>query len=262
MKKFDISNLIITKICDIYRYTLPKGSEGTSVAQHSLLIIKLKGKSTYTSEGSSCEINKDTAVYIPAGAKYSMSVESAGECFIAELDVDPAFNTDKIQPLFTANDKEVIETAKSALHYWKLKGPAYHSKCLSELYTLITVISTIDASTLSLAGKYGLIHRSVKYIEANYRRADLYTPDLARMSGIGETYYRNIFLAVFGVAPTKYIQNYRVEKAKELLVNSDAAIDDIAIAVGFANASYFCKVFKSTTGLTPKEFAAKSKKIG
>ena len=82
------------------------------------------------------------------------------------------------------------------------------------------------------------------------------------MSGIGETYYRNIFLAVFNVAPTKYIQNYRVEKAKELLVNSDDAIDDIATAVGFANASYFCKVFKSTTGLTPKEFAAKSKKIG
>lgn len=262
MKKFDISNLIITKICDIYKYALPKESEGTSVASHSLLIMKLKGQTIYSDAAHTYTADKEHAIYIPAGTEYTMSVESAGECFIAELDVDPATESAGIQQLFTAQDKEIIATAKSALQFWKLKGPAYHSKCLSELYTLVTLISTIDASALSLAGKYGLIHRSVKYIEANYRRADLYTPDLARMSGIGETYYRNIFLAVFNVAPTKYIQNYRVEKAKELLVNSDAAIDDIAIAVGFANASYFCKVFKSTTGLTPKEFATKSKKIG
>ena len=262
MKKFDISNLIITKICDIYKYALPKESEGTSVATHSLLIIKLAGATRYSAAGRTCIADKDHAVYIPAGTEYEMSVESAGECFVAELDVAASTEASAIHQLFTEHDKEIITTAKSALQYWKLKGPAYHSKCLSELYTLVTLISTIDASALSLAGKYGLIHRSVKYIEANYRRADLYTPDLAAMSGIGETYYRNIFISVFNVAPTKYIQNYRVEKAKELLVKSTASIDDIATAVGFANASYFCKVFKSTTGLTPKEFTAKSKKIG
>lgn len=262
MKKFDISNLIITKICDIYKYTLPRESEGASTAKHSLLIIKLGGNTLYSTAGHTSVADVDHAVYIPAGTEYKMSVEHAGECFVAEIDVAEATEASGIQQLFTENDKEIIATAKSALQYWKLKGPAYHSKCLSELYTLVTLISTIDASALSLAGKYGLIHRSVKYIEANYRRADLYTPDLAKMSGIGETYYRNIFISVFNVAPTKYIQNYRVEKAKELLVKSSASIDDIAIAVGFANASYFCKVFKSTTGLTPKEFVAKSKTIG
>jgi AraC-like DNA-binding protein len=82
------------------------------------------------------------------------------------------------------------------------------------------------------------------------------------MSGIGETYYRSIFISVFQVPPAKYIQNYRVEKAKQLLVNSTGSIEDIAIAVGFANSSYFCKVFKATTGLTPTEFAAKGRTIG
>ena len=85
---------------------------------------------------------------------------------------------------------------------------------------------------------------------------------LAQMSGIGETYYRNIFLSVFSMPPAKYIQLYRVEKAKERLVNSSDSIEQIAVAVGFANASYFCKVFKSTVGLTPSEFVEKSKAIG
>ena len=190
-----------------------------------------------------------------------MYVYKPGDCVIIEFDV---FNGADAQvcEFLTENDKEIAATVKSLLHYWKLKGPAYHSKCLSELYTLITQLSTVHSYSYSLAGKYGMIHRSVKYIEANYRREDLYTPDLAAMSDMGETYYRSIFLSVFSVPPAKYIQNYRVEKAKELLVNSSGSIEDIATAVGFANSSYFCKVFKSTTGLTPSEFATKSRKLG
>ena len=154
------------------------------------------------------------------------------------------------------------KSAKNLLHYWTLRGPAYHSKCLSEIYSLLTQISTIQSYTDTLAGKYGLIHRSVQYIERNYGKQDLYTPMLADMSGMGETYYRSIFLAVFGIPPTKYIQRYRVEKAKELLVTSSYSVDEIAQKVGFANASYFCKVFKSLTKLTPSEFVEKAGKIG
>ena len=129
-------------------------------------------------------------------------------------------------------------------------------------YDLLTLLSSIRSYTDSLAGKYSIIHKSVKYVERNYHRQDLYTPDLAQMSGIGETYYRNIFIAVFGMPPTKYIQQYRVEKAKELLVTSSRSVEEIAVAVGFANSSYFCKVFKSVTGLTPSDFAEKARRIG
>ena len=85
---------------------------------------------------------------------------------------------------------------------------------------------------------------------------------LADMSGMGETYYRSIFISVFGVAPTRYIQQYRVDKAKELLINSTGSVEDIAVAVGFANSSYFCKVFKSITGVTPSEYAEHGRLVG
>ena len=133
---------------------------------------------------------------------------------------------------------------------------------MSELYSLVTQISTVHAYNHSLAGKYGLIHSSVKFIESNYARQDLYTTMLADLSGIGETYYRNIFQAVFGMPPARYIQLYRVGKAKELLLNSELSIEEIAVAVGFANSSYFCKVFKSITDMTPSEFARKCSSIG
>ena len=262
MKKFDISNLIVLKIVDVYSYTLPEDTEGNATSKHSALIIKLKGCSEYKTGNKKHTADESTVLYLPKGTDYSMYVQKSGECIILEFDCPENAEPDTICEFFTDGDGEILSTAKSVLHFWKLKGPAYHSKCLSELYTLITQISNVHSSVYSLAGKYRLIHRSVKYIEANYRREDLYTPDLARMSGIGETYYRSIFISVFQVPPAKYIQNYRIEKAKELLVNSSGSIEDIATAVGFANSSYFCKVFKSTTGLTPTEFANKSRKIG
>ena len=262
MKKFDISNLIVSKIHDVYSYTLKEDTEGRGVTNSSLLVLKLKGVSEYTVGNKKYTADENTILYLPAGVEYSLYVDRAGECIVAEFDAEIEKGATEVCEFITGGDEEIIASAKSVLHYWKLKGPAYHSKCLSELYSLITQISTIHSYTYSLAGKYPLIHKSVKYIERNYRREDLYTPDLAEMSGIGETYYRSIFISVFQIPPAKYIQNYRVEKAKQLLVSSSGSIEEIATAVGFANSSYFCKVFKSTTGLTPTEFAAKSRTVG
>jgi YesN/AraC family two-component response regulator len=48
----------------------------------------------------------------------------------------------------------------------------------------------------------------------------------------------------------------RVEESKHLLLSTDLSLVEIAIAVGFPDQSYFCKVFKKTVGLTPGKFRA------
>ncbi|MBQ9087114.1 MAG: helix-turn-helix transcriptional regulator [Clostridia bacterium] len=261
MKKFDISELVVSKLVDVYSYTLEEDTEAKALTEHSVLILKRRGQSFYTVSGKRYVADPNHIVYFPAGTSYELSVDRVGECTILEFDV---LNGDisECREFFIGNESDILTTAKNMLHYWNLRGPAYGSKCLSELYSLLTQISTIESYADSLVGKYGFIHKSVKYIEKNYNKQDLYTPMLAKMSGIGETYYRNIFQAVFGVPPTKYIQQYRVEKAKKLLVDSAGSVEEIALAVGFANSSYFCKVFKTTTGLTPSEFAEKGRWLG
>ena len=261
MKKFDISALIISKIKDVYSVKLEEETSVASSLSGCALIIKRQGRSVYHVGGKKYVADSNNIVFIPARTQYSLDVEECGDCTVIEFDIQ----NEKLPPVcnyFIDNESDIIKTAKNIEHYWKLQGPAYHSKCLSEMYSLITQISTIDAYTYSLVGKYRLIHRSVKFIESNYARQDLYTPMLAQMSGIGETYYRSIFISVFNMPPAKYIQIYRVEKAKELLLNSSGLVEDIAVAVGFANSSYFCKVFKNTTGLTPSEFVEKGRCLG
>ena len=257
MKKFDISNLIISRITDIYSYTLEEETVANAVTDHSVLIIKQGGRSVYTVDGKDYIADANHILFFPVGVSYSMYLDREGECTVIEFDVVDNGEIPTCASFLTDEDATIAETVKNIIHYWDLRGPAYHSKCLSEIYSLLTQISTI-----TLASKYHLIHRSVKFIERNYHRQDLYTATLADMSGIGETYYRNIFQSVFGVPPTRYIQQYRVDKAKELLVSGSGTVDQIAVAVGFANASYFCKVFKTITGLTPMDFAEKARRIG
>ena len=262
MKKFDISGLIITRIVDIYSHTVAQDTEADAVARHDLLIVKKKGRSTYTVGKEEFLADGEHMIYLPAGTAYSLYVDRVGECAVIEFDTLREGERGSAGAYFTDGESEIAAAVKNLLHYWTLRGPAYQSQCLSTLYGLLTQLSSIRSYTDSLAGKYSIIHRSVQYIEKYYHKQDLYTPMLAEMSGIGETYYRNIFIAVFGVPPTRYIQQYRVEKAKEQLVNSTRSVEEIAVGVGFANSSYFCKVFKTQTGMTPSEFAELGRQIG
>jgi transcriptional regulator GlxA family with amidase domain len=53
---------------------------------------------------------------------------------------------------------------------------------------------------------------------------------------------------------TDYILELRINKAKELLRNTNMDILDISSAVGFENQSYFTKIFRTHTGLTPRQY--------
>ncbi|WP_373426062.1 helix-turn-helix domain-containing protein [Paenibacillus radicibacter] len=53
---------------------------------------------------------------------------------------------------------------------------------------------------------------------------------------------------------TSYLNEYRIEKAKELLRGSQLSAKEVAIQVGYVNTDYFYKIFKKTTGIYPSEF--------
>ncbi len=256
-----LSELTVLSIHDIYTLTQERGTSAKGTAAHSTLIKKHSGSTEYLIGADSLEADTEHMLFIPSGTPYSATVTKEGACTVIEFDTKELCNIKPCQ-IYTGNDPDMNASIKELLHYYTLKGPAYRSKCLSELYALLTEIANIQSFSSTLAGKYGLIHRSVKYIETSYKNPELYTGTLAEISGMGETYYRNIFTSVFGIAPTKYIQQYRVEKAKELLLNTSYTIDEIAEAVGFANASYFCKVFKTVTGMTPSKYVADKKIFG
>ena len=53
---------------------------------------------------------------------------------------------------------------------------------------------------------------------------------------------------------SNYLNKIRIEQSKLLLKNTDSSIVEIAMEVGFEDQSYFSKVFKNLTKMTPKQY--------
>ena len=98
-----------------------------------------------------------------------------------------------------------------------------------------------------------IIRRAISYIAQNYSR-NLTLEEVAGHVHLNPTYFSTLFKQSSGSSFKEYLNIVRVEESKRLLANTDYSIIDIAVATGFENQSYFSKVFKKYTGLTPKQY--------
>ena len=72
-------------------------------------------------------------------------------------------------------------------------------------------------------------------------------------------YLSRLYKQIVGISLLDYITEMRMERAKQLLVESDLRIQDISKAVGFISEGYFYRFFKKTIGMTPSEFRERPK---
>ena len=92
--------------------------------------------------------------------------------------------------------------------------------------------------------------RVVSYIEENIAQA-LSLSELSEVAGLSRIQFIRQFKEATGQPPHAYIMQRRIERAKELLKNSDSTIVGVALDLGFYNQGHFTKVFSKFTGMTP-----------
>ncbi|NLD49961.1 MAG: AraC family transcriptional regulator [Clostridiaceae bacterium] len=104
-----------------------------------------------------------------------------------------------------------------------------------------------------------LISVSVNYINNNFER-DISLKDIARYVFLSSSYFTRAFKEEIGISPINYLLKVRVERAKELLTDTDLKVSDIALSVGFSNQQRFNDIFKKYVKLTPLQFKKKSRR--
>lgn len=80
---------------------------------------------------------------------------------------------------------------------------------------------------------------------------------VARMverSGLAERTFKRRFRVATGYAPIDYVQTLRVEEAKQLLEATEEPVDDVSVAVGYEDPTFFRRLFKRSTGVTPSRY--------
>ena len=99
-------------------------------------------------------------------------------------------------------------------------------------------------------------HLDVYKRQAHYREP-LSVKELSGLSNYSEFYFMKLFKQYTGKTAAAYLNDYRLEKAKSLLLHTDASVTDIALDVGFNNTSYFIKKFQEANQLSPHKFRKK-----
>ncbi|OHD56154.1 MAG: hypothetical protein A2096_09730 [Spirochaetes bacterium GWF1_41_5] len=98
-----------------------------------------------------------------------------------------------------------------------------------------------------------------EYIKKNFQ-LPISSALLARQLRNNPSYLSRIFSAETGMSFQHYLEQVRINHAKDLIINTDFKFLRIALEIGFTDAAYFSHVFKKVTGMTPKGFARQFKK--
>ena len=96
----------------------------------------------------------------------------------------------------------------------------------------------------------------LEYIDKNYKTANF--SDLCEKYNCSSSYLSKLFKKITGHNFSNYLEEYRMSQAKFLLATSNATVTEIALSIGYTNASYFSKRFALKNKMTPTEFRQKN----
>ncbi|MGX7091607.1 helix-turn-helix transcriptional regulator [Hutsoniella sourekii] len=98
-----------------------------------------------------------------------------------------------------------------------------------------------------------LFNEILSYIQNNYDK-QIRVSDLLKHVGINKNYLNQLFHTYTGQPPIKYINQFRLQKAQQLVIYTDQPISDIAYNLGFSHISYFIEQFRKEYGLSPLQY--------
>ncbi|MCC8140778.1 MAG: PocR ligand-binding domain-containing protein [Lachnospiraceae bacterium] len=144
-------------------------------------------------------------------------------------------------------DMDMLESAYSDRKYFAND----YIEAASELMN--AVASYLCISHLAAMKHDSLPYQIDRYIQAHISE-DMSSQRLCEQFEISRTKLYQISTENFGMGITEYIRKNRIDRASQLLETTSLPISQIADAVGISDYNYFTKVFKSLTGITPREY--------
>jgi transcriptional regulator GlxA family with amidase domain len=92
-----------------------------------------------------------------------------------------------------------------------------------------------------------------RHVEENFGRT-MRVESVARLCAMSPTCFTELFKRVTGQSFARYVKQFRIDRAKEMLIMTDRPISEIGQATGFCDQSHFGAVFRQVAGMTPLEF--------
>ena len=169
-----------------------------------------------------------------------LGLPQTSEMLSGEMGYNNLINdTELVRQYFSA----CFETVKNRFDGWEMRAKGNLLMMFSALTDKITASSPTKEQNFSKA--------VLDYIEQHFSE-NITSKEVADFFSYDHSYFCRKFKALFSQSFSDFLNGYRVSKAKEML--KTASVTATATNCGFQNISYFSRVFKAVTGITPSEF--------
>lgn len=249
-----------TKLLDIRQYRVDCGIIPDRDAGHSgFFVVVTQGEAEIHLSGTVYLAQSPLILHGGAGDELRFIPRgNAFGCYLIVYQADfvlPEDQENLLKPYaftpYTALPLE--EKCKTMEHLWQLGTPM--DKLEAQAAFLPFVCETMRQMRKSVTenSRPNMAAEAVRYIHEHYRRpitAEL----LAGIYGCSASYLSRLFKQQIGASPIEYLIHVRIQKSKQLLLQTEARLQDIADTVGYSDVYYFSRLFKKYTGLSPLQY--------
>lgn len=256
---FSKEQLHISQIRSIVYYA-PKGLHFTypgKLPTYELMLYR-KGHSLLTFHGKSFHMAPGSILYLPKGLDNNEYIVDATEEFgLYNIYFDTA-DPMPAEPMLIASDMQSLCALMEKLHLiWFSKKSGYYYRSLQLIYQLFEALHQKQIR-YQTPHKFIPLEPSLNYMMEHYCDIDFDQKQMISLSGLSYSYFKQLFIARYGMPPVKYLTQLRIRRALELLQTKKFSITEIAELCGFENVYYFSNVFKKQTGVCPSGYPAHS----
>lgn len=240
----------------------PNYSYGPTVRAFYLIHYVISGSGIYTIRGTTYPVTRGQAFLIPPNEStvYTADSDSPWEyCFFAfdgkmaqELVERTGFADSYV---ITINDDSICslieETATNLTSGKLINSDVFALTKLLEMIRFFVDSKGESQHQDHIMNNYVLL--AINYIQYNYFN-EISVASIADMLAINRSYFFRIFKSETGLSPVQYLNNYRIMKAKQLLIESTMPVSQVALATGFTTPSAFYRIFNLKFGVSPNQY--------
>ena len=163
-----------------------------------------------------------------------------------------------LQPLQELKDySQIGEIFKKLTKYWYDKLPNYEFVTKNLLEQLIFQIYEDMREQKHNYNANLIVEKVIKYMNQNISRKVTVT-ELSDLVKLSPTYLSETFKAETGYSIIKFFNKMKIDKAKEIIIEGDKKVKEVATLMGFSDEFYFSKIFKKVEGISPSQFYSRN----
>lgn len=253
------NNIVINKVHQVFNGVLKVGKlRSTPRGRHSdAFVYFTDGELDYKFGEKEFYASRETIIFLPRGSVYEMNITKRTKYICVDFDFE--YSENKRAPEIFKNLPSTVPNEFMKLFYNRYRvEPWCREETFSSLYKIYALVLRAKYKSYSKSSKKTT--EAIKYIIENYTDQTLSIAEISKALAVSETHLRRLIKAKVNMSPIQYISQLRIEKAKNLLKNSNCTVSEIASLSGFSDQYYFSREFKKIVGIAPTEYKRRADK--